>query len=131
MDSLIPGHLVPLVINDARNKRAGECGKRDAESEDKESGSPDPRTVHPAVIKDRQDGKRMVRRARVGRGVRGVGGLLSEDVTKGIYGLHDLISLYAIALGTDDTMRKPGGGGGGGEVHDFVAWGVGSEGINM
>ena len=68
------------------------------------------------MIKDRQDGKRMVRRAGVGRGVRGVGGLLSEDVTKGIYGLHDLISLCTIALVTDDTMRKPGGwrGGGGG-----------------
>lgn len=128
MDSLIPGHLVPLVINDTRNKRAGECGKRDAESEDKESGSPDPRTVHPAVIKDRQDGKRMVRRAGVGRGVRGVGGLLSEDVTKGI---HDLISLYTIALVTDDTMRKPGGWGGGTRCTTLLPGGVGSEGINM
>ena len=67
-----------------------------------------------------------------GGGGRGLGGLLSEDVTKGIYGLHDLILLYTIALVTDHTMRKPGGWGK--EVHDFVAWGVGSvgsEGINM
>ena len=56
MDSLIPG--TPCSTGDQRHgeQKTGECGKRDAESEDKESGSPDPRTVHPAVIKDRQDG---------------------------------------------------------------------------